>query len=138
MNPLPGRVYFFRKFEFPDGTKRNKYFVVLFGCPDDSDFVYVASTTSNKNHSEPVAGCHSDHPACFFVNDIDTPIKGDTRVMLSDVYYIKYDLLKIRCDYMGEFNLDLTVSILDCATTSNTLTGYEIENAKKEANLLRP
>ncbi len=136
MNPLPGRVYFGKKFEFPNGEKRDKYLVVMYSDPDDSDWVYVATTTS-VNRSEPVLGCYLEHPACFFVPDENTPLKGETRVMLSDLYYVEFDYLKLRCEFKGEFDIGITTSILECGSHSETLSGYERKQLKSEADLIR-
>ena len=60
-----GAIFYHRDFEFEDGTKRNKYLVVL-GAKPDHDYLCVLTTTQQrKNKAE--RGCHHKPRTYFFI-----------------------------------------------------------------------
>ena len=58
-----GAIFHHRDFEFEDGTKRNKYLVVL-GAKPDHDYL-CALTTSQQRKKKTEWGCHPN-PYCYF------------------------------------------------------------------------
>ena len=121
MNPLPGYVYFDANFEFEDGTRGRKLFVVLCYSPNDSDILLVARATTTIKSTQ-VYGCHTaeELATVFFVPKGGCILSEDTWVQFDYLCEYRIDALKL-WNPVGELSLALTKDLLLCASRSDLL-----------------
>ena len=124
---LAGEVYFDEDFEFLDGAKGKKLFVVLCDSPYVNDVVIVVKTTSQhkdaaiygEESSSRKRGCASTaFRPNFFQPVSDATFEEDTWVLLEEFY--EYDESDFQDNWDPLFVLDMTTTadILDCAAGS--------------------
>ncbi len=83
-----GDIYLHSEFEFSDGTKGRKYFIILFE-PNNEDLPYlVIKTTSQLRGKTYNIGCN-DKRKVFFIPQKNNPVfPVDTLLQIDEIYEI--------------------------------------------------
>ncbi len=124
-----GDVYFWKKFEFPDGGRADKLLIVL-NNTDLCDFsnVLLFKTTSKQWRRQSREGCNDGY---FFFSRGKELFPMDTWILFT-VYEVTFgDLLKTKSDNSIEFKGTLKnkslAALLDCASKSNDISGHHMD-----------
>lgn len=83
-----GDIYLHSEFEFSDGTKGRKYFIILFE-PDNDDLPYlVIKTTSQLKGYTYNIGCNDKRKVFFIPQKNNAAFPVDTLLQLHEIYEI--------------------------------------------------
>lgn len=104
--PKPGEILWYQDYEFQDGngSKKDKYFVVLNSADTNYPCLVLKTTSQSKRYTGSTKGCNRDKKVFFIPSGWEDCFKVDTYVQLPQIIEIPTkELLKgslckrIRC-----------------------------------------
>ena len=122
MTLQPGQVYKYYDYQFPDGSKHNKYGVVLAQAirleNDRDDHAIVALTTSQTRHFKSrEIGCHADerYPHFYFPRHTVGFLPSEhNHIDVEDLHRWGFLECESEAVFMGALDDELFQSIKDC------------------------
>lgn len=137
---IPGTVLFDPSFEFHDGDKSPKLFILLTDAVNGS-FLAVR-TTSKCRHKNRKAGCQiDDNPPNFYLPENSCAFPSETWILLDDTYEFKpYDLTQsVKLGSIQQkFCLDKSelIELLFCAMDSQDISQVHLDRLVTTRNAL--
>jgi len=91
--PYPGQILWYKDFEFEDGSKKDKYLVVLNDLDRDSVCLVLKTTSQSKHYKGVVKGCNPEKKTFFVPTGWEQCFKVDTYIQLPQIIPIPADKL---------------------------------------------
>ena len=137
MIPIVGDVLFDKEFIFSDGTKGEKWFVILADVGDSTNNVYVARVTS-KEKSPKVEACYNDDFEPVYFLSAGKTFALDTWVQFDQVLIFDFDRaerLKKNSNQKKQLSMATMYKIICCAAKSIHIDGYTEQALLKQAKI---
>ncbi len=93
--PCPGQILCYKNFEFEDGFKRDKLFVVLNAVDSDSVCLVLKTTSQSKHYEGVEKGCNPQKKVFFVPTDWERCFTLDTYIQLPQIIQITADELLV-------------------------------------------
>jgi hypothetical protein len=78
--PQPGDIICYKDFQFEDGTKREKLFVVLNAADGDTPCLVLKTTSQEKRYYNSQQGCNPDKKVFFVPTSWQACFSKDTYI----------------------------------------------------------
>ena len=137
MIPIVGDVLFDNEFEFSDGCKGEKWFIILAYVGDDTDNIYVARVTSHEK-SPKVEACHGDDFQPVYFLHSGKSFRVDTWIQFDQVLIFDFNraaCLKEFARHKKQLSMATMFKIINCAAQSLHIDGYTEQALLKQAAL---
>lgn len=122
----PGTVLFDKQFRFNDGTIGQKLIVLLTDGNGECPYL-VIKTTSKQKRKQQIQGCNpSDLPHNFYIPANTSGFKGETWLLLEEVYPITLnEFFQKRIggtvEIKDSLSKEMLIELLDCALQSQDI-----------------
>jgi len=93
--PQPGQILCYKDYEFEDGTKREKLFVVLNDVDMDSLCLVLKTTSQSRRYGSVGKGCNPPKKVFFVPTDWEHCFRVDTYIQLPQIILIPTDALLV-------------------------------------------
>lgn len=112
--PQPGQILCYEDYEFENGSRRDKLFVVLNAADSDTPCLVLKTTSQSRRYEDVKQGCNSQKKVFFVPADWGRCFEVDTYIQVPQVIEISIENL-----LQGAFSKEIRVvnSLLpDCFT----------------------
>lgn len=93
--PQPGEVLCYKDFEFDDGTKKDKLFLVVNSSEIESSCLVLKTTSQSKRYQNVSKGCNPAKRVFFVPTSWESCFREDTYIQLPQIFEFPYsDLIK--------------------------------------------
>ncbi|GAI14508.1 unnamed protein product [marine sediment metagenome] len=110
--PNPGQILCYKDFEFEDGSKKDKLFVVLNDSDRDSLCIVLKTTSQSKHYEGVVRGCNPDNKVFFVPTNWEQCFTLDTYIQLPQIFQLTSDELLVG-DISRKIYISTSLSV-DC------------------------
>lgn len=84
--PSPGDILFYKNFEFEDGSRADKLFVVLNTTTGTTAFLALKTTSQSKRYEGVKQGCNPDKKVFFVPSSWVSCFNTDTYIQLPQIF----------------------------------------------------
>ena len=122
--PKPGDILFVKNFQFEDGSKKDKLFVVLNLSDFDNPCIVLKTTSQSKRYPSSVKGCNKNLKCFFAPISWQACFKCDTYIQLPQIIeFSATKLIEVSFAGMMEIQSSLTADCL--AQLKSCLAGFK-------------
>lgn len=121
--PYPGQILCYKDFEFEDGSKRDKLFVVLNNADTDLQCLVLKTTSQSRHYGGVGKGCNPQKKIFFVPADWEQCFKLDTYIQLPEIIQITTDELLVG-DISGKIYVSSSLTVECFALLKNCLKHF--------------
>jgi len=133
--PYPGQILFYKDFEFEDGSKRDKLFVVLNDADRDSVCLVLKTTSQSKHYKGVEKGCNPKKKVFFVPIGWEQCFKVDTYIQLPEIFEIPTEEL-LAGDISGKIRITSSLTIECFNLLKNCLKQFKEDISPYHWNLI--
>lgn len=133
--PNPGDVFVYKKYEFEDGSQRDKLFIVLNTSDLEKPCVVLKTTSNGNRYQGCIKGCNNNLKCFFAPSSWQTCFSVDTYIQLPQIFeFSAITLLSSGLARRIEFMQPLTG---DCfSKLKSCLAGFKDDISQLHWNLI--
>lgn len=131
--PNPGDILHYQKYEFEDGTRKNKFFIVLNKTKINSPCLVLQTTSQSKNFNNLNNGCNKNEKVYFIPQSTQACFKKSTYVKLPHIIeFTLQDLLTGSLRQQIDFKQPLTDKCFNELVECLKLFSYDISERHRK------
>lgn len=112
--PQPGQVLYYENFQFENGSKRDKFFVVLNNADTDLQCLVLKTTSQSRRYEGVQKGCNLQKKVFFVPTNWEQCFKVDTYIQLPEIFEIPTEKL-LAGDISGKIYVSSSLTV-ECFT----------------------
>jgi hypothetical protein len=121
--PNPGDILNYKDYEFEDGTKSNKLFVVLNAPAGNSPYLVLKTTSQSKRYTGVTQGCNPNKKTFFVPTSWEPCFDLDTYIQIPQI-------IEIPSNELIQGGLDKKIILLQNSLSNNCLA--QLRNCLKK------
>ena len=122
--PQPGQILWHKDFEFEDGSKKDKYLVVLNDSDRDSVCLVLKTTSQSRYYKGVEKGCNPQKKVFFVPIGWEQCFKVDTYIQLPEIFEIPTEKL-LAGDISGKIRVTSSLTIKCFKLLKNCLKQFK-------------